>query len=285
VLAGSEEIVPLGAFMLSKAEVKDSVGGSPSISLDGYDFSRRVQRDKFTDTYTVDQGTNISDAIQTILQRTFPGVDYDLATTTMTANSPIVYDANSDPWQACQDLAASAGFEVFFDVNGNVKLAPPADINHLPAPVFSYIEGQGCTMLDLSNTFTDDPGYNGVVLTGEAAGDDTPPVRSIVWDDEPSSPTYYKGPYGAVPMFVTDSTVTTQADADTAAAAQLNLVLGFSSQLSISTTVNPALDANDVVQIQRERSGVNDKYAIDTLTIPMRANTAASIGLRQKRTV
>lgn len=285
VLAGSTEVLLLGVFRLSKAEVKDQVGGSPSISLEAYDFSRTVRRDKFTDTYTVASGTNVIQGIKDILARTFPDLVFDAIASTLTLNSPLVFDANSDPWDAATQLATSAGCELFFGADGHVKIAPPVDIDHLPAPVFTYIEGNDCTMLDLSVVYTDDPGYNGVVVTGEAAGDDTPPVRSILWDEEPTSPTYHKGPYGEVPMFVTDSTVTTQEEADTAAAAQLNQVLGFSSQLNLTATVNPALDANDVIQVTRQRSGVNSKYAIDAVSIPLSASGTSSLAVRQKRTV
>src|SRR5574337_1460611 len=94
VKAGSTEVVPLGVFRLSQASVKDSVGGSPSISLEAYDLSRTVQRDKFTDTYTVATGTNLIQAIKDILARTFPDLQYDVFAAGITATAPIVFDAN-----------------------------------------------------------------------------------------------------------------------------------------------------------------------------------------------
>lgn len=285
VMAGAVEVVPLGVFRLSKATVSDSVGGSTDISLEAYDLSRTVRRDKFTDVYTVATGTSIVQAIKDIIGRTFPDLQFDTFASTVSNAAPLVYDADSDPWDAVTSLATSIGCEVFFTATGHLKVAPPVDIDHLPAPAFSYIEGRGCTMLDLNVVFTDEPGYNGVVLTAEAAGADTPPIRSVVWDNEPSSPTYHLGPYGEVPMFITNSTVTKQADADSAAAAQLNQILGFSSQLDLTVMVNPALDANDVIQVSRERSGVNSKYAIDAVSIPLLAAGSSALSLRQKRTV
>lgn len=285
VLAGSTEVVPLGVFRISDCRVTDSVGGSPDISLEAYDFSRTISRAKFDDVYTVDTGTNIIDGIKGIVERTFPDTVYDATTSTMTLNAPLVFDANSDPWEAAAQMATSAGMEIYFTATGLLKIAPPVDINHLPAPAWSFVEGNGCTMLNLDVEYSDDPGYNGVVLTGEAAGDDTPPVRSVVWDDDPSSPTYYLGPYGKVPDFITDSTVTTQEDADTAAAAQLNQILGFSSQLKVTAGVNPALDCGDVVRVTRQRSGVNALYAIDAVSIPLHATGTSSISLRQKQVV
>lgn len=285
VMAGAVEVVPLGVFRLSKATVSDSVGGSVDIKLEAYDLTRTVRRDKFTDVYTVKSGTNVVEAIKTILGRTLPDLVFDTFASTVATSAPLVYDADSDPWDAASSLAASIGCEIFFTATGVLRVAPPVDIDHLPAPVVTYDEGDNANMLDLDVVFTDDPGYNGVVLTAQAAGSDSPPIRSVVWDNEPSSPTYHLGPYGEVPMFVTNSTVTTQADADSAAAAALNQVLGFTSSLSVVVMVNPALDANDVVQFIRQRSGVNAKYTVDALTIPLRSNGTSGLVVRQKRTV
>lgn len=285
VLAGSYEVVPLGVFRLSQATIRDQVGGSPSISLDAYDLSRTVSRHKFEDVYTVATGTNLVTAVQDIIKLSLPDTDFDTTATTMTATTPIVLDAGSDPWKAAQTIAASAAMEVFFTADGKCKVAPPVDIDHLPAPQWRYVEGDHCTLLDLEVVFSDDPGYNGVIVVGESADSTVPAVRSVMWDTEPSSPTYYLGPYGKVPLFVTDSNVTTQEQADAAAAAALNQVLGFSSQLSITAMVNPALDANDVIEVVRERSGVDGKYALDGLTIPLVASASCELALRQKRTV
>jgi hypothetical protein len=280
-----EEIIPLGVFHLAKASVSDQVGGSPDISLEAYDFSRTISRAKFTDVYTVAQGTNLVQAIKDIVTRSFPDMTFDSITTTMTAPAAIVYDANTDPWDACNTLATSVGCEVFFDATGRCVIAPPADIDNLAAPDFTFIEGPGCTMLDLAVDYTDDPGYNGVVLTGASAGDDSAPVRSIVWDSEPTSPTYHLGPYGEVPEFVTDQNITTQEAADAAAAALLATLLGFSSQLSLTIGVNPALDVNDVVKVKRARSGIDALYAVDAVSIPLHASGTSALTVRNKRTV
>lgn len=283
--SGIEEVVSLGVYRLSKVTITDTTSaiGTPGIVLEGYDRSRTVERDKFIAPYTVAQGTNIIQAIQDILARTFDNLQYDAVTTTLTATAPMVYDTANNPWEACQDLATSIGCEVYFDVNGNVVIAPPVDVDHLTSPDWSYVEGVGCQMLALGVVYTDEPGYNGVVLTGESTGDELPAVRSVVWDEEPSSPTYHEGPYGEVPMFVTNSVVSTQADADSVAQATLNSTIGITSQLSVTALVNPALDANDTVEVQRAKSGISAKYAIDSLTIPLMASETAQLTLRAKR--
>lgn len=282
---GRTEVVPLGVFRISKSTVTDSSSsvGVPGIVIEAYDLARTVERDRFTAPYTVAVGTNIVTAIKAILARTFDDLKYDSVTTTMTATAPMVFDVNISPWDAVNTLAKAIGCEVYFDAVGDVVIAPPIDIDHLPAADWAYVEGNGCQMLGLGVVYTDDPGYNGIVLTGESVGSEAAPVRSVVWDDVPSSPTYHLGPYGENPAYFTNSVVVTQADADSVAKSMLNATIGVASQLAITALVNPALDVNDTVDVERSKDGISGKYAIDSLTIPMLAAGTATVTLRSKR--
>lgn len=280
---GTLEVCPLGVLRVSQVQFMDSLGGSRIIQVQAYDRSRTVTRDQFTVPYIINAGTNIVDAIQDILGRTFDDLEYDAISTTLATSSPKMYDAQSDPWAACVELAQSIGCDIFFDPIGHVTIAPPVDIDSLPAPDFSYVEGPGAMMLDVQKTYSDEPGYNGVVMVGESVGDENPPVMSIQWDTEPTSPTYHLGPYGEVPYFIQDQNIKTQTDADNAALAILKGLLGFSVQLVIDSTFNPALDAGDIVKVVRARSNVNDLYVIDSISQPMSAGDTAQVTLRQKR--
>lgn len=278
------EVIPLGVFRIAKVNVRDTVGGAPVMSIEAYDRSRTISRDKFVDPYVIAPGTNVIQAIKDIAERTFPDLQYDTLSTSIVTTGPKVYDSGSDPWVAITDLALSAGCDAYFGPTGWLVVAPPAELDALPSPSVRYVEGNGCTMLDLEKVYTDDPGYNGVVVTGESLGDELPAVRAVAWDEQPSSATYHRGPYGEVPLFITDQTVKTQAQAQAMADALLQKQLGFSSQLSITAIVNPALDSGDVVEVIRERTGVSGLYVVDAFSIPFAANGTQSMSLRQKRT-
>jgi len=281
---GTTEVLPLGVFRLSKSNVNDSTGGSPDIQLEAYDLSRTVQRDKFTEPYVIAEGSNIIDSIKGILGRTFPDLNYDSISTTRTTTAPKLYDVGDDPWKAVTDLATSLGCEIYFNVEGWVVIAPPVDIDALPSPDFTYIEGENCVMTSLARTFTDEPGYNGVVITGESPGDELPPVRAVAWDEEPTSATYHLGPYGEVPQFITDQTIKTTEDAQSTADQLLRNLLGFSSGLTVTGIVNPSYEAGHVVQVERARSRVTGLYAVDAFNVPLRASDLQQLTLRAKRT-
>lgn len=282
---GRTEVMPLGVFRISQVDVDDSVGGSPDIKIEAFDRSRTVIRDKFTEPYTVAKDTNLITAIKAIIARTFPDAEYDAISTTMTTSAPLVFDANTSPWEAVNSMARSLGCEVFFDARGRVVIAPPADIDALPGPDFEFIEGTGCTMTNIKSKFTDEPGFNGIVLVGASLGDEKPPVRAVVWDSEPTSPTYHLGPYGEVPDFQTDENVKTEAEATNAAKSLLQGYLGFSDQVLITCWPNPALTCSSIVQVERERSGATGLYSVDAITTPLAAAEAGSVTVRRKRLI
>lgn len=281
---GTEEVYPLGVFRLAKADVTDKLG-AVEIKLEAYDRSRTVKRDKFTVPYVIAATTNVLQAIKDILARTFPDVDYDTISTTLTTTAPRVYDVGDDPWEAVTELATSMGCDIYFDVLGRVVIEPPVDIDALPAPAFDYIEGPTCTMTDLALSYSDEPGYNGVIVIGESPGDELAPVRGEAWDDEPSSATYRLGPYGEVPMTHTDQVIKTPADAQAVATMLLQGQLGFSSGLTVTAMVNSALEAGEVVEVQRARSYVDGLFVADAFNIPLAKDGTQTLQVRQKRRV
>lgn len=286
---GTIEVYPLGVFRLADAEFEESAattgGAGVRISLTMYDRSRTVARDRFTNIYTIPKGTNVITAIKLIIARTFPNAEYDVVSTGVAVGEPKVFDASDNPWDACVELAKSAGCEVYFDVDGVVVIAPPTDVDAMPAPDFTYIEGQRNTMTSLKKRFSDDKAFNGVVVTGESPGDDKPPVRAEAWDLEPSSPTYRKGPYGEVPDFVNDTNVKTVAEAQRMADSLLKQHIGQPSQLSCSAWTNPALEAGDVIQVERPRMGVTGLYTLDAFNIPFRKEGTQNLTIRSRRTL
>lgn len=280
---GTTESCPLGVFRLARSTITDKADGTSEIQLESYDRSRTIQRDKFIAPYVIAAGTNVLTAIKNIIKRTFPDAEYDNITTSMVTSAPLLYDAGADPWEAVTSLAQSMGCEIYFDVLGRVAIVPPDDINALPNPEYSYVENDGCTMLDLGRVFADEPGFNGYVVIGESPGDEKPAVRGEAWDMNPLSPTYRYGPYGEVPAVITDNTAKTEEDCTKIALAQLALSLGYASQVALTATVNPSYEAGAVVQVKRERSGIDGLYIVDAFNVPLGDADTQRLGLRERR--
>lgn len=276
------EVCPLGVFRLSKSGITDNNTGSPTISLEAFDYSRTISRDKFKTPYAIDANVNVMDALKDIVKRTFPDVQFDTISSVMTTVAPILYQANADPWEAVSFLARSMACEVYFDVEGRLVVAPPHDINALPSPNFTYVEGQSNTMLDLTREYSDEGVFNGVIVTGESMGDELPPVRGEAWDENPTSPTYRHGPYKEVPTFITDNLAKTEEECTAIAQSQLALVLGASAKLGATGIVNPSYECGDIVRVKRDKAKVDGLYTIDTFSVPLRSATQ-TLGMREQR--
>lgn len=276
------EVSSLGVFRLSKSSITDNNAGSPVIQLEAFDRAREISRDKFKSPYVIAPDTGAMEALKNIAKQTFADLQFDAISSPVTTTAPLLFEAGADPWEAITKLATSMGCEAYFDVEGRLAVLPPHDLDALPSPDFSYIEGDNCTMLDLSREYNDEGVFNGVIVTGESVGDELPPVRGEAWDENPTSPTYRYGPYGEVPTFVTDNLAKTNEQCAMIARSRLSLIAGATSKIAITALVNPSYECNDIVSVKRDKSKVNGLYAIDTFSIPLRSATQ-SLTLREQR--
>ena len=82
---------------------------------------------------------------------------------------------------------------------------------------------------------------------------------------------------------VTDSNVKTTAQALAMAESMLKGFLGFGAQLSVTASVNPALEAGDVVQVKRDKLNVDALYVVDAFSVPLRKDGQQTLRLRSRR--
>lgn len=264
---GTEELVPLGVFILTSVEITDTANGR-RITVSGSDRSLRVQRAKFTNhNFYIDSGTAKETAIANMLKDRYPAVQTNFPATNQT--TPIIYptlDQSSDPWRESQKIAESAGMDLYFDENGVCRMRPIPDPD-LGSPVATYEDDVDSVLVQLNRSLSTDETYNYVVYTGEGTNLSIG-VIGEAWDDNPVSPTY-RYTYGEVPLFKSSPNVLTVAEAQEAALAELRKVIGASEKITWDSIVNPAHDVYDIVKIVRSPSGVNATLMIDAITIPL----------------
>lgn len=280
-LATGDEYVPLGVFRISKVKVSDQ-GDGLHLAVQGYDRSRSIARGRLTAPYMITAGTNYGTAIQNLIGYVRP-TTFNFVTTTATTPT-LTFLEGDDPWKKAQEMAEAIGCEIFFDADGVCRMVT---VSNSSASVWSYAEGAEAMFLSIDRDLDDETTYNGVICTGESP-DLAAPVRAESWDQNTASPTYYLGPYGKVPFFMSSPYVRTQAQAQAAADGRLLKVLGATESLAFSSIVNPAHDAGDAVSVVRARSGVgttNPTYVLDDLTIPLEASREMTARVRQRRSL
>jgi hypothetical protein len=283
---GRQELIPQGVFRVSKATVTDE--GGPTLAITGYDRSRTVARHKLTSSYSVIGGSPYLTEAAKLVDFCLP---FDVAVTKVvesvdptTTRTSFIYLEQDDPWQRVQELAATVGCEVFFDVDGSLRIRDIPDPT-VDDPVFEFLDGANSIMLSIEHDLDDDPGYNGVLYSGDSSANESFVPRALAVDSDPNSPTYWFGNYGQVPEFIADAQITDNTQALKAATGRLRQRLGLTETAVLATVPHPALDASDTVRVRRAASGLDLPMLIESMTIPLDVATAATVTLRSQREV
>ena len=268
---GTQEEILLGIFGIVDVEVDDS-GGDLVITVDGSDRARAVQRDVFTDVFSITPDSNVADAIMNIISsRTLGFVpEFNFAPiTAVTPSAALVYAPGDDPMQSAADLADSAGCELFVDTDGIFTLLTIPDPTTAPI-AWNYDEGNENLAVELDRTVSSATLPNIVIRDGSGTGV-AASVEGYAYDGDPASPTYINGPYGQVVDYQSSSLYTTQAQAQAAADAALALAKGSAEALTLTAIPKPDHDVDDVIEVTRVRAGVvsGTRYVIDALTLTL----------------
>ncbi|WP_328336721.1 DUF5047 domain-containing protein [Streptomyces violaceus] len=258
---GSSELVPLGVFRLDDADGDVSEG---PVTLQGKDLSAIVADDQFTEPFKV-SGTVVG-AVTALIQRSIPDADVISLVTDQPIGSR-VYDVEADPWAGAQEIAAAAGAEVYPNADGVFVIAALPDLLTTP-PVWAIEATEGGVYIKANRGMTSAGVKNGVLARGENASENVPPVSYLAVDDDPTSPTYWGGPYGRRPKFISSSAYTTLNACTQAANAELAKSKAPNASGDISSLPNPALETGDVLRVTHE-DGSRELHQAAAFTVPL----------------
>ena len=285
---GDVELASLGLFRVARPQMAVGADGA-QLSLTCYDRGRSVSRARFVRPYNVTAGSNYAEVIRAlVLSRLQWLTDDDFRFMETSYQTPsLQLTSDDDPWAEAQKMAESIGGELFFDGDGVCVLQPQPDPLYTP-PVAAYSAGPLSRVLTITRDLDDEQAYNGVVVVGENT--DLPaPVRAVAWDTDPRSPTYYDpwnpgaSAYGPVPTFISSQYVTTQAQAQAAATANLQRVAGIVEAVEFGAVNNPAHTAGDIVTIKDERIDVDATYVLDSIRMGLGYTATMSGKTRRRR--
>lgn len=277
---GTREVVPCGVFGIEEPRQGDDGDGGVATVCDLFDRSKSLAGRRLTRPYPVVAGTDLGDAIGALLLSRRPDLTLSFTSTGTAAGG--VFEEGADPWEASRQMAASAGMELFFDPLGNCVLRPvAADMSDV---AWEYVEGTTCTMTKVARKRTTEGTYSMAIVTGETT-DGAPVVRGEARDEDVNSPTYADGRFGERPTWLRSPFVTAQDQADAAAVALLARSAGLAEGLELSAIPNPAIDVDDLVLVVRAALGINDIYALETISLPLGAKGEMRATTRTRRRV
>jgi len=278
LISGVTELVPLGVFVFDEPDR----ASNETISVTGSDRATRIVRARLLDPYVIPAGTALEDAIADLLVDRWSACPTSMPVTGVSLGAQAVIEAgpSSDPWRDAVAIAEAYGYVPYFDGEGTATMRQIPDPT-TTQPVATYDRTVDRVIVSEQQRISFSKTYSGVVARGEGSAVAVP-VQGVAWDEDPQSPTYYLGPFGQVPYFYSSPLLTTQAEADLAAASLLPRVVGRSKRVVWSWICNPAHDATDVVAFTTGGTG-EERHVLDELTIPLVAAVGMTATARETR--
>lgn len=253
----------LGVFRPHRSQITETFDGL-EYQMAGWDRAWTVDRAGITGTpIRIDDDTDAAAAIEQVVNGVLATpVEIVTASTGITV-ARTTWRPGDKPWSdAVTALAQAGGVEAWFDRQGRLNIIP------LTTPTDADWELTD-QVLEVS-TVDDSAGWgNGVTMISTAPwllfG-----ISATVWDDDPSSPTYYLGPAGKNLVTVENPAIYSAAAADTAARAELERLRGADADLEWAQIPDPRIAPGQIVDVRRTNLGISDRYRIDEVTIPFR---------------
>lgn len=256
------EEVPLGVYRVE--DIAQQGVNTNRATISGLSLESQVMDERFHKPRTLEIGTG-EFWVRTLLGEVLPEVG--LSWRLDTSNTPKLVEER-DRWGVIdgrsQDpsIARSLGGRVFCDSRGYFIAAPTPSL--ASPPVWELHSGNDGLLIEPQQTLSRDKVYNQVIAIGEPEQDKAPIRPAVASDDDPVSPTYYKGPFGAVPLFYTSKLITSFQQAQKVALGLLAPRLGLQQTVSTSSMVNFAMEPDDVVDIEMP-DGTRQSHIIDSL--------------------
>lgn len=275
---GSVEIVSQGYFRIDSVEQSNAPHGT--VRVIGYDRMKGVVEARLTAPVSFAAGTTVADIFDVLIFEVYPlaTVEFDdalFAASTLTSTQV----AEESRFDFLNNIVTSNGNIMYWDHRGIlvVKQSPDPTVS-----VWDVNAGTQGVLVNSTRAVSREGVYNAVVALGESVND-TPPVRAIAYDSDPSSPTYWFGNYGKVPRFFSSSFITTYDQALGAAQGILKKTLGLPHSVNFTSISNPALEPLDAITINQ--LDVVALHVIETLVIPLSAQRALTATTRRQATL
>jgi hypothetical protein len=275
---GAVEWVPVGLFVIDDASGDRVLG---PVTVAGKGLESLMRGNKLTVPYSTAGEIGHVTAITSLVAAVLPSVAVDSSGVTGDiAPARKTWDADSDRWAACRELATAIGAEVYFDAEGTLVVrdlppAPPA-----AAPVWTVAAGPGGVLVGDDVALALSGVCNGVRCQSDGnATDGTAPVYADAVDTDPTSPTRWGGPIGKRLRIVKSPLYRTVGQCESAAAALLPRVLGPNRTIGLSSVPNPALEAGDCIRVVH-LDGTPELHVVQSVTIPLSVDGDCAIATR-----
>lgn len=267
---GAEEIVPVGTFLIDKADV--TVERNMSIvTLSGQDFWKKFAKSQFTlpTTYAAGTGLNavIADmALDAGVTRMSLDPLGDRPTNSKTLNVSRHYEVGDRRGEELVKLCEAYGLDVYFNPMGRLvteDMRDPAD----QATVWAFRPSSDSLLAQLQASWDDDGLYNHVVVVG--TGDENVTYRSERKDEDPTSPTNISRIGDRVYRYES-GVLASQEAVDKASLTIFYKLRALTENVRLEAICNPSFEGNDVVRVtEGSYSKLDQTYRLTQFNVPL----------------
>jgi hypothetical protein len=274
--ASGTEWVPLGTFRIDEPAADVRFG---PITLTGKSAEVMIQDDKFLSPISTRGYPTCMDALTYLIHQTDPTATIINATADhRNPQCPVAtWNTQGDRWDAVTQVARAMNAEIYCDATNRYIVADSPNVL-LSSVVWDIAEGEGGTLMSAARTMSRTSVYNAVQVSGENSSSNSTPVSAVVYDDDPTSPTRWGGPFGRVPKFYSSALMTSSAGCLAVAESMLFDATAPNIQTSISASPNPALEPGDVIRLRY--AGRRNLFLVQSLSIPLTATGSSTLTLR-----
>jgi uncharacterized membrane protein YgcG len=305
---GHDEMLPLGTFVINAQDVVESggssgggaggsggagssgvaggggttVGGGMVVTLIAPDYSYIISRRTWDDVFFVAGGTNVMDAVALIAVSRMPDVKLNLGSTPHVLQGPMVFGSDqgqNDPWNDLKELVASIGWEIYFNIWGELTTRPMPDPS-VDAPVWTISDGSDGnrpTICGYTKTVDDATTFSHVIAQGESTNNPSGlPVMAEWFNIDPASNTNLYSDFGDVTTVYQSVLLGTTVQCQQAADAIGRFSSGTEETLKLDHLPVPFLEQSDLVAVVRPLAGISGTYQINGWTFPLGPNGVQS---------
>lgn len=284
------ERVPLGTFVVDSVKLAHGNDGE-SIEVSGSDLYTLVERANLINPWTLRLASGptrtYANAIRTVIQSALEPQRFSFlqgsavpVTSTVTEkndNFPAAYTIERSRTDFIKSSLKAIRAIGYFDGNNTYVIRDNPEVIVPQSVSWEATTGDTGVLLSVSLDFSREEVYNVVKASTGSSSDNTKETiyTSTAVDNDPASPTYWKGPFGYAVKHISNSAWNTQALVDYAARAELRDSLKLSKKVDMSFIPNPALEPGDRIRVYFTR-GASETFLVTSMTYPLNVTESMS---------
>lgn len=287
VIDGTEYEFPLGAFMLTVPKA-DYNGNVIETKIDGNDLLLALDQDRLTYSYSVSAGTNVIDAVKTLLDGAGTWVNYNIEDNDETLLEDMSYELGRSRLFLINSLLNTINYyPLWANGNGVFKAAPWSEYKNTTWNF--YDDSNSLYTSDLTYDLDFSEIYNRVVIVAKQTTADAEPLISILTFEDIDMDDYLLS-YTSLGRYITkvfDSEAVSQSYVDLRARRELLKMTEFQESISykhafITSRENDGLpNQGDCFNFKNTSMDIDATYLIESQSYDLKVGGLVNTMIRR----